>query len=184
MIIVEGPDGAGKSTLVEQLCEEFPQLTVGERGTNDRSKLFEVTKQDTYTALAGAVKGDQYPKIWDRLFFSEMVYAPIVGRDCEFTVEEQNFIRRIMRTLGCPVIACLPPFDAVLNNAMSTEQMDGVKENLESIYSTYLTVFKDMPWVIWYDYTGEQDKAAYKDYGSIVRGVRTYLDRREDRSWS
>lgn len=183
MIIVEGPDGAGKSTLVQELCDHFP-LTVGERGVTDRHKLYEVTRQDTYTALAAAVKGNQYPQIWDRLFFSEMVYAPVIGRECEFSLDEQNFVRRILKTLACPVIVCLPPWDVVKQNVHGTDQMDGVHENLQQIYEAYHEVFENMPWVLWYDYTGEIDLPAYQDQGSIIKAVRVYLDRREDRSWS
>lgn len=185
MIIVEGPDGAGKSTLVRELIENL-QLEEGHRATSDRDKLYEVTRQDTYTALATEVIGNCQlgpAKIWDRLFFSEMVYAPVVGRDCEFSSDEQVFVRRIMSALACPIIICLPPWDVVKENVEASKQMDGVEENLTHIYGTYRTIASGMPWVMFYDYTGEANDPAFKTLTGIIEGCSSYLTIRQRRMW-
>lgn len=182
MFIVEGPDGAGKSTLVEQLADEL-DLEIGERATTNRDKLYEVTRQDTYTALGLAVTAHEKPKIWDRLFFSEMVYAPVIDRACEFSFEEQVFAKRVIGALGTPIISCLPPWEAVLHNVEGTHQMQGVSENLKNIYVAYKTIFQNMPWVIYYDYTGEQSDPGFKSYQELVDSCKHYLSHRENRSW-
>jgi len=183
MIIVEGPDGAGKSTLVGSLAAEL-DLEVGERATKDRDKLYEVTRQDTYTALAKGVKGHKSPLIWDRLFFSEMVYSPAVGRDCEFSLEEQVFVKQVLSAMGCPIIICRPPLDAVEENVRAAEQMKGVKENIRRIYNHYGSVAENMPWLIWYDYTGElTGKGSFKSYDEIVTACEYYIKKRKVRSW-
>ena len=182
MIIVEGPDGAGKSTLVEELSHEF-DLEVGERATSDRNKLYTVTRQDTYTALSHSVLGHGKPQIWDRLFFSEMVYAPVIGRDCEFTHEEKVFVNRVLRATGCPVILCMPPWAVVQANVKGTFQMEGVHQNLEAIYAAYRTVCGDLPSLSWFDYTGEQSDAGYVSRERISGICDHYLDKRKVRSW-
>lgn len=50
MVIVEGCDGTGKTTLVEALSVDLG-LRVGQRATRNRDELYKVTRQDTYTAL-------------------------------------------------------------------------------------------------------------------------------------
>lgn len=183
MIIVEGPDGAGKSTLVTKLSEAL-SLPVGERATTDRNKLYEVTRQDTYTALGQAVTGHTPANIWDRLFFSEMVYAPVVGRDCEFTDEEQVYVKRLLIAMGSPIILCLPPWSVVKGNVEGTEQMDGVEENLKHIYASYQKVTSGMPWVMWYDYTDETKDEGYVTEDAILEGVKHYLENhKKARSW-
>jgi thymidylate kinase len=180
VIIVEGPDGAGKTTLVEHLAGEF-NIKVGERGVADRDKLYTVTRSDTYNALGLAVRGNLDAKIWDRLFFSEMVYAPVVGRECEFSTEEQIFVRRILTCLGCPIIVCLPPWEVVKANVAGSKQMDGVEENLKHIYAAYQRVCEGMPWVMFYDYTHEQRDAGYVGIDHLRTGIKHYLDDRKVR---
>jgi GTPase SAR1 family protein len=183
MIIVEGPDGAGKTTLVDSLVGDL-MLDKGKRATKDRNKLYEVTRQDTYTALAKGVKGHKKPLIWDRLFFSEMVYSPLVGRACEFSAEEQVFVKKILSTLACPIIMCRPTLDVVEKNVLEADQMEGVKENVRGIYNAYGSVAEDMPWLIWYDYTEElTGKGSFKTYEEIVFAIEHYMTHRSVRSW-
>lgn len=181
MIIVEGPDGAGKSTLVKEICERF-NLWVGERAVKDRKRLYEVTRQDTYSAMAEELRGNAPPKVWDRLFFSEMVYAPIVGRECEFTSEEQYFIRRFMELIDCPIILCHPPYQTVVDNALKDEQMDGVNENIEKIFWDYLRL-KWPRQVRYYDYTQPEGDGTYFSHAELMRAIEGYITSREFRTW-
>lgn len=181
MIVVEGPDGAGKSTLVKHLSEKFG-LEIGERGVANRDFLYKVTRQDTYRALSEAVKGDTPVKIWDRLWISEYVYHGIhPGRPCEFTESDTVLIRNLMNALACPFIVCLPPYQTVAENVAAVHQMEGVKGAVKEIYGHY--VDGELPWPLTtfhYDYT--------TDPGSIFAVeniVSHYLQRRKEREvWS
>lgn len=185
MIIVEGPDGAGKSTLVQSLQEKFG-FSVGERATEDRSKLYTVTRQDTWTALSNEVRGAATARvqIWDRLFWSELVYADIVGRPVEFTSLEQVAIKRIMNALAVPIICCYPQKNTVLANVEGTEQMEGVHERISTIYDRYGKLFEQYPSVMFYDYLGVQDKSGYVNWDELIRRIEHYLTNRKERLWS
>jgi hypothetical protein len=181
---VEGPDGAGKSTLVRELCSRF-NLSEGVRGTSDRKLLYTVTVSDTMQALIGAVDGRQPTRIWDRLYYSELVYADLVGRPVEFNATQRSFIQRTIEALRCPIIVCLPPFKVVRANAAKAEQMKGVNENLGAIYAQYKErlidgTFPDHTLV--YDYTYRADESP--DLSEIVTEVKDYLDERSDRAWT
>jgi hypothetical protein len=158
MIIVEGPDGAGKSTLVKELQELFPDLLLGERGVEDRDKLWEVTRPDTYRAISEALTSER-PHIWDRLFWSEFAYWRLTSRECQFTGRDERVIPDLIATIGAPVIWCMPPFDVVKQNVMQEHQMEGVIRHIESIYELYQGMSKNhvlMPRglnVVGYDYT-------------------------------
>lgn len=186
MIVIEGPDGAGKSTLVKTLQEEFG-FAVGERATKNRDLLYQVTRQDTYTALSTEIRGDQMnPLIWDRLFWSELVYADIVGRDIEFTTLEQTVIKRLLSVLSLTIV-CRPSLDTVLGNVLNEErhEMEGVKERIETIYDRYTTVFVSFPGImLWYDYTDEQSSPGYYTYNEIVGHIRRFLAQRKERLWN
>lgn len=192
MIVVEGPDGAGKSTLVGQLVEKFG-FDIGKRATKNRDLLYQVTRQDTYTALAAAMSGAAKPLLWDRLFFSEMVYAPVVGRECEFRPHEQKMIRRIMRVLEVPIILCLPPWKVVQANAAKEHQMPGVMSNLTNIYRHYseeLPCYFPYEQTLCYDYTNQMvhvpdssRSRQYRTFDQICQRIEQYLEQRKIREW-
>lgn len=183
LIIIEGPDGAGKTTLVKRLQEDFPHLPVGERGTTDRKKLYTVTVPDTFRAIKYAVGPYAACRIWDRLFFSEFVYAPVglPPREPMFTLSQTNFIYRMMVALQNPVILCLPPEKAVLQNVLVEEQMSGVVENIRYIHWKYGQMMSDgsfPPQTVVYDYTRGE-----REYLALRKQVDQYLDERKGLQW-
>lgn len=167
MIIVEGPDGAGKSTLVKQLQDLFPELKTGERGTDNRDLLWTVTRSDTYNAMRLALTPEEPPRIWDRLFWSEFVYSPVVGRECQFTDEDIALIPQVIAALKAPVIMCGPSFEVVQANAQRAHQMDGVNDGLARIYDSYKQIvgirryFPPKLNLIPYDYTSPEERFPY-----------------------
>lgn len=178
MIIVEGPDGSGKSTLVESLITHF-ELREGARGTTDRKKLYTVTVKDTYLALMKAIRAMRgVPvEVWDRLFYSEFVYYRYGNRPCEFSEGQRRFINWMIEAITCPVILCLPPPEVIIENAKKVDQMDGVNENLPQIIMDYHSMSQWMPpQTIIYDYTRDD---TFKVFGPIS----AYLARREAREW-
>lgn len=153
-MIVEGPDNAGKSTLVRSICEAF-NLFEGQRSTANRDDLWKVTVADTHRAL-DAARFPRDPIVWDRLFFSEFVYSKYAGRPCEFSeIRKQRILQRL-EDHRYPIILCLPPKHVVLKPS-SRHQMEGVNENLESIYDDYVEMIDWMPkHTIIYNYMVEQ----------------------------
>lgn len=198
MIILEGPDGSGKSTLAKKIQEQF-NFKVGERGVADRDKLYEVTRKDTHRALAYAVEANGKPLIWDRLFYSDFVYAPVQGRDIAFTPHEQYWVQAMIDLLCCPIIVCLPSLVEVEKNITKEKQMVGVSENIGKIWRAYSTLFLEnglfhkpniFP-AMWYDYTGEfQAKKAEgqpitDSVEAICAGIGEYQELRKEReAWA
>lgn len=190
MVILEGCDGAGKTTLLKRLVDEHG-FEIGERATKDRKKLYTVTRQDTHTALSQAVLGHGPPKIWDRLYYSEKVYAPIVGRVPEFNRAEQTHIELLLTVLRVPIIVCMPPEDVVRRNAYADdEQMDGVNENIGRIYREYKRPSMGFTqYTMYYDYTGTTSWGGGKPlhkfytYEEISGVINKYMTERKVREW-
>jgi hypothetical protein len=136
VIVIEGPDGAGKSTLVEKLKEHF-QLSVGKRGTTNRDELYKVTVPDTFRAFEGAFHGPA--TLWDRLYFSELVYYTYTTGKCAFSKMQQEFFERMFVAVGAPVILCLPPEQTVVDIVQKPDrhEMLGVELNIRHIYRGY-----------------------------------------------
>lgn len=179
MIIIEGPDGAGKTTLVKQLQEEYG-FDVGERGTEDRTKLYLYTVRDTHKAVRGAVNPYAPPLIWDRLFYSELVYYPYTTGKCRFNQEQINYFTRMIDALRCPVVLCLPPEHLVVESVEDPDrqEMDGVKENIRTIYHGYEQLYRDLIFpdhTFWYDYTRDA-------FTQLKQYIDPYLTERQERN--
>lgn len=176
MIIVEGPDGAGKSTLVGQLCNDF-RLGVGERAARDRRELYLYTVKDTFRALTEAIVGHELPKVWDRLFYSELVYGPILRGACQFHTHLKYHIEDLLDTLSPPTIICLPSFDTVRRNVERTTHMDGVMDRIGEIYRSYQTMSKGLGSLFsLYDYEHDSTDVIYEE-------VSRYVTLRRSRAW-
>jgi hypothetical protein len=178
VILIEGCDGTGKTTLVNCLAQQF-QLNVGQRATRNRDELYRVTRQDTYTALSLAVENKHKPQIWDRLGpFSDPIYSRVTGRGCAFNLAELQFALGILKVLRCPIIFCIVPLETIQDNIAGTHQMDKVEENLSYLAGAYESMAQSMDVITIYDYRVEGA------YDRLVEDViKPYLVRRSDREW-
>lgn len=189
MIIVEGPDGAGKTTLCKRLAENF-KLTVFdwefEMGlSRDEMKVHPVRRYYTAFQREFQMHGDRLalPYIHDRFYFSSLVYGPLMEGTNQMTDEDRKTIARLIVALACPIICCLPPKEVVVQNVRGEgHQMDGVKEAVGDIYDMYTEVMgQDYPFVMYYDYTNTRPEPNFFDYDSLLSRIGHYLERRSKR---
>lgn len=180
MIILEGCDGTGKTTLARSLSDEL-HLSLGLRGTPNRDELYKVTTQDSYKALAHAVEGYHPPYIWDRLGpFSDPIYSRVMGRDYAFSGYELQYFKRMMQALRCPVIMCHVPLDVAELNQEKEHQMDGVSDNFPFIHGMYemlADASNDLSGFFVYDYRVEGAYIQVKDK------IQHYMNLRQEREW-
>ena len=179
MIIVEGPDGAGKTTLCERLCSDF-DLAMGERGTKNRDLIYSTTRNDTWGAVRAELDCKMPPLVWDRLGpFSDPIYSrySIPSRACAFAVSEIAFFKQFIRQFQIPVIMCLPKKHVVVENVLGDgHQMEGVEEHIDKIYDEYtnLSRYHYMPFVK-YDYTRPLT------YNDVTQRIQAFMGFRKER---
>ncbi len=100
LIIIEGPQGTGKTTLANYLRENIASSNLYRlSGQKDKSKTGKLVSKKMYLALLAYLKQMQdipMDIIFDRTFFTEEVYARLGYKDYSFTdvynylVEEFN----------------------------------------------------------------------------------------------
>ena len=142
MIVVEGPDGAGKTTLVNRIMEE--QTVVGSglqlmprAVTKDARSL---TAIDDYieTELA---KGFGL-RLYDRFaLLSSPCYAMLPNRTFAGRMFDAEWLRaQYHKLLGIDpvVIVCLPDMETVVANVSRGEDNRVVQSDIETIYINYL----------------------------------------------
>ena len=138
MIIVEGPDGAGKTTLIKQLQAEFDIEVAPRVVGKDTKDLVDLQKW----VDDNLKEGFQY-KIFDRYrLISEFCYGPTLrlkqrpGFTDRFWV--QNSLRRLYEEVQPIIIYCMPPLEVVKMNLENDPDNTAVVDHIEQIYAAYI----------------------------------------------
>lgn len=130
MIIVEGPDGAGKSTLCDMLLDGgiITKLVQSPGRTRGKVPLLEQTLR--YMRL---YRKDHNTAV-DRFMWSELVYGPILRDKCKFS--NSNYMAALQELMytGCIIIFCLPGIE---NLKFKSDENSQVIVNADRIYHSY-----------------------------------------------
>lgn len=151
MIIIEGPDNCGKTTLFNQLIKYVNGLdSLGHSNGPPKSE------QEFYSRLFRILSRAKKNSIIDRFpVYSEGVYGGVLkGRDYNIPSIYLNLFDNLLSTVYEPlIILCILPLEDIKSTFNEREQLDGVRENLNEIYKQYHNLFRYHKNVVYYDYT-------------------------------
>lgn len=129
-IIVEGMDGAGKTTLIEKLVEHIPNLVVVRNTLDDKQNFEKWWPQEVDREKSGLVP------VHDRFFFSEIVYGPVLRGKINAPQTLVDNIAWFLRTTAF-LIYVRPHSDLVRKGVNELDHMVGVKENFDALLDLY-----------------------------------------------
>lgn len=138
MIIVEGPDGGGKTTLIERILAQYPRtLQLHARASEGVSgpvpDLYEWALKDLNTW------GQQPLSVYDRHpLISEYIYGPIVRGVMDPRFHTTSLRRHLARR--ALVIVCLPSLGAVRASVSDDRDMPGVRTHIDAIWTSYASL--------------------------------------------
>lgn len=180
MIIVEGPDSSGKSTLVEKLKDRLHLVHIKpiKHGPPvDAKDLYERAKH----ILMEATKHQKNNTIVDRFgLIGESIYGPVCrGKDMWVEIpDKKQEIFSAFNTLNPFIIYCRPPANIIANLANhevksydTPEHLKTLKKNQALIiksYDNYFANWKSYNFFIW-DYTKPEN------YYDLVKCLEEYL---------
>lgn len=139
--IVEGPDGAGKSTLALHLGGE----TWHHSYYPDPRVMF---TESVRSIISKA-------KTIDRIYYSELVYSPIYHKTPQRYGHRTRMIDRMILSTGRIIVACLPDYETC-HKAWSSGRDEMVSDEAEfkKIYEAYKDMQYNTPYVT-YDWVNE-----------------------------
>lgn len=126
-IIIEGPDGAGKSTLAKSLA-----------GALDMN-ILKMTANGGRSVREYRQKLECDGVIIDRCWVSEQIYPDIFGREPRIGNDDAEALTELCGSVGIPIIVLLPPLHVVIGrlNARGDEYADVVCPNIAEIHRRY-----------------------------------------------
>jgi hypothetical protein len=160
-VIVEGPDGSGKSTMVERIHTTLG-LPVHERASTSKGGPVDDLAGWVERDLAWMQGSATQAMVYDRHpIISEPIYGPNVRGWAlpgfrPVTDRLQLASRRLEITKHAVIIFCRPPIHVVRDNVEATldNQLAGVLAALPAIYQGYRQAEYFWPGLAWhYDYT-------------------------------
>jgi predicted HAD superfamily Cof-like phosphohydrolase len=163
ILIVEGVDFSGKTTLVNKLQKDLNLFSLKSPRPHSPQDILTIASRTNQMAEGMDI-------ICDRIaLISEPIYGAVCRKHLPSLIEPQvaDFMLESMQPI---IIWCCPPWDHV--KKCSNDQMEGVKENLQELYGAYrdsILRINDRMIVLAYDFT----VTSYEDLLSEVAG---YLD--------
>lgn len=142
MIVVEGPDGAGKTTLITGLQARWPMnLQARVVGTDTVALTDLVAWVEHHNRLQNWVPGAQ-PRLYDRhRLISEFIYGPVMGRPPEPGFDDLAWVSRELKLFYMQqplIIYCLPPIEEVRHNVQFGETDNtAVQDRIDQLWVGY-----------------------------------------------
>lgn len=126
-IIIEGPDGAGKSTLAKSLADRLDM------------NILKMTANGGQSVREYRQKLECDGVIIDRCWVSEQIYSDLFGREPRIGNDDAEALTELCGFAGIPIIVLLPPLHVVIGrlNARGDEYADVVCPNITEIYKRY-----------------------------------------------
>jgi hypothetical protein len=157
VLIVEGPDNSGKTTLITQLIEADPTLRLLKRDkfVRDRGENIATSYIKCLLPTDGDFLG-QARGIADRLMASECIYGDLFRGGCRMSEAEHITILDILKAYNAMIVFCDPPDWAIRSTWIERSQMYPMYTDGKVIVAAYrrriVKIFQPLP-VFRYDWT-------------------------------
>lgn len=174
MIVVEGMDNTGKTTLVKKLAKEFDLKIVKSPGPVDQGL------ENSLKWMRKTLENNDLQVIYDRYpLISERIYGPIIRKNDVLAPYWIKLVRKFLDREPI-LIYCRPPIDDILNFG-EREQMEGVVERakeLVELYDEYMKWFskKMGTRLVVYNYRDSNSYANVRNRVSIYLNLRRLID--------
>jgi hypothetical protein len=144
-VVVEGPDGAGKSTLVDYMTNHsyfIPARKASASKEGPIANLAQWCEQEETVWRGVAARGGKTHWVYDRHpVISEPIYGAIVRGYTQPGFQDPHGwlnVRRLNMYQHTLVVWCLPPLFRILEHVSTDRDMPGVAENIATIREAYV----------------------------------------------
>ena len=133
IIILEGADGSGKTTLAQRLYYYYGYRTV-KTGPPDP------TKDVTLSYLSGLIDAVCIPgrTVFDRLHIGEAIYGPLLRGVDRMGIDGLMLIEQFIALNDIALIICSPPWEVLIEGWRCKDDLLKTEDQLHTVYGKYL----------------------------------------------
>ena len=146
MVIIEGLDGVGKTTLVDYLVEN---------GLKKYHFDYDENNLDIYTKYINVLNQDTKNLVFDRSFISEMVYGPVLRKKCKLSLDQYTKLLYAYKECNSSIIYLTSPKDILLlrraNDIKDYQTILNYYEQLNEQYNRIMDYNENIIDVLRYD---------------------------------
>jgi len=157
VIILEGPDGSGKTTLANWLHTEHSYEIV-------KTGPPPPTGNVTVVYLAALRNAVERPgrTVFDRLHIGEAIYGPILRGEDRMGLEGMAAIQRVIAKHGVKLVICSPPWETLVAGWRSKDDLLKDEDTLRAVHKCYLEE-ADQLGITPYDWTAPNAEKRLKE---------------------
>lgn len=135
LIILEGPDGAGKTTLSEMLAPALGATLIRHDAQPERQDMVPYFMESLMKVMRSSGR-----YVFDRCWYSEPIYGRVLrkGKD-RVGAAGALALNQVAAYIGTEVVLCLPPWDVVAMNFSRTKatQLPQQLDQMQALYGEY-----------------------------------------------
>lgn len=139
IIIIEGPDGTGKTTLANSLLKS---LEGHDFELMHRTHITDMPKSDLFEIYRGILTSGKN-LILDRAWYSEMCYGPVFRGESHISKSGMHILEELLNMVGGFVIYCHTDRSYELSHERGEDYVD-TREQHEQVCANYEQLFKGL----------------------------------------
>ncbi len=182
-VIIEGPQGCGKTSLANYLREHIPSANLYRlAGQKDRTPTGKEKSKKMYNALIDymdAISGSDINLVFDRTFFTEQVYSQIGFKEYDFTDVYEELLKRLGKlNYDIYYISLYLKDENIYKERLKREHHSYQEFSVENsvkqqdAYEKLIHGIKKLPNTKVYEVATDNYDEAYKDIDDILEVVR------------
>lgn len=114
MIIIEGLDGVGKTTLVNYFATQ---------GMKKHHFDYDVNNMDLFSKYMRVLQEEDLNLVLDRSFISEMVYGPVLRGKSKLELEQYKKLLEAYKQVGTSIIYLTAPQEILLERRQGDQKI-------------------------------------------------------------
>ena len=137
IIILEGCDGSGKTTLANQLRNEFGYHVVKTGPPAPGESTFKSYTTALLEATEAAVYDGRHT-VFDRLHIGETIYGPLLRSRDTLGIQGRDLMEALIAACGAVVVICAPPWEVLAKGWRGKDDLLKHEPQLRVVNDAYL----------------------------------------------